>query len=63
MDIETELDKLCNNKKITWKKTTREGLDVDYSVVFPRVLADAVFKQLENVVEYESPEKSKVFFK
>lgn len=62
MDLESEFKNLieANDGKIQWKKIKREGLDLDYAVVLPKVLADELLVQLEEAVEYYSGELTKV---
>lgn len=59
MDIGSELEKMAAGD-VKWKKITREGLDLDYSVVLPKKLADALLMELEETVEYYPDEVTKV---
>lgn len=48
--------------KVEWKKTTGEGLDVDYGLLLPKHLADELMDQLRETVEYYDGELAKVKF-
>ncbi|KAK4876172.1 hypothetical protein RN001_012594 [Aquatica leii] len=59
MDLESALKEL-ENTKVEWKKISREGLDLDYSLLFPKRLADEIMTLLENDVEYYDGDLTKV---
>ncbi|GJQ84063.1 putative THO complex [Trypoxylus dichotomus] len=48
------------HKKVEWRKTAEEGLDVDYALLLPRSLADELMKQLQETVQYFEGELSKI---
>ncbi|XP_040898661.1 DNA oxidative demethylase ALKBH2 isoform X2 [Toxotes jaculatrix] len=45
---------------IPWQKIEAEGLDCDYALLFSKVEADQLFKQLEEEVVYSTGEDAKV---
>ncbi|MBN3304242.1 ALKB2 demethylase, partial [Amia calva] len=64
-DEEEEREESCPSADefsdpLPWQKIEAEGLDLDYTVLFPRTQADRLFKQLEEEVEYFSGERAKV---
>lgn len=59
LDLESALSEL-SKKPEKLKKIKGEKLDVDYGVVMPRAIADALFEQLQNSVEYYDGELTKV---
>lgn len=62
IDLESEFKTLIeiNGGGINWRKTVKDGLDLDYAVVLPKQLADELLMQLEETVEYYSGELTKV---
>lgn len=48
------------NKKIEWQKTKAEGLDIDYAVILPKYIADEIFQNLQENIEYYRGDLSKV---
>lgn len=63
LDLETKFNKLADDvkeNKLNWKKTKSDGLDVDYVVLLRRSLADELFQQLQETIEYYTDELSKV---
>lgn len=61
MCLESEFRKLLEESggKVQWKKVAKEGLDLDYAVLLGKRLADELFTQLEEMVEYYSGELTK----
>ena len=45
---------------VPWRKFTSEGLDVDYAVFLSKNLADDLFSELENTLEYYDGDLKKV---
>lgn len=40
------------SQKFSWRKIAAEALDLDYTIVFPRALANELLKRLEDELEY-----------
>nr|XP_022916098.1 DNA oxidative demethylase ALKBH2-like [Onthophagus taurus] len=59
MDLELELKKL-SQQKVTWKKYSAEGLDLDYSLIFNKQLASDIFLKLEDSIQYYTGDLTKV---
>lgn len=59
LDLESAFEELAQSK-VEMKKTVAEGLDVDYVQLLPKVLADELFQQLQENVEYLQGDLSKV---
>lgn len=59
IDLASALDHIGNNTP-TWKKIRNEGLDLDYSVVLPKNVADEFMSQLEDTIEYYQGNLTKV---
>lgn len=51
IDLTSALVEL-GNSKVERKKTTREGLDLDYALLLPKSIADEMMAQLEANAEY-----------
>ncbi|XP_049866846.1 DNA oxidative demethylase ALKBH2-like [Pectinophora gossypiella] len=45
---------------VTWKCIKSEGLDVDYAVPIPRTVANSLFQELEDTLEYFTGDLSKI---
>ncbi|KAK5645077.1 hypothetical protein RI129_006377 [Pyrocoelia pectoralis] len=59
IDLESVFSEL-NDTKVEWRKISREGLDLDYSLLFSKRIADEIMNQLEKEVEYYSGDLTKV---
>ncbi|XP_031351617.1 DNA oxidative demethylase ALKBH2-like isoform X2 [Photinus pyralis] len=59
IDLESAFKELGEIKP-EWRKISREGLDLDYALLFSKRLADRIMNQLENDVEYYSGNLTKV---
>lgn len=59
MNVINELVNI-SNKRVVWHKTTAEGLDIDYTILLRAELATCLFHILEDTIEYENPDKTKV---
>lgn len=59
IDLEEAIQDVAR-KKVEWRKTAAEGLDVDYALLLPRSLADELMSRLQQEVEYFDGELSKV---
>ncbi|KRT81924.1 hypothetical protein AMK59_5310, partial [Oryctes borbonicus] len=59
IDLEEAMQEVAR-KKVEWRKTDAEGLDVDYALLLPRSLADELMKQLQGTVQYYEGELAKV---
>ncbi|XP_073944504.1 DNA oxidative demethylase ALKBH2-like [Choristoneura fumiferana] len=45
---------------INWKTIRKEGLNVDYAVAIPRIIANGILKELEKTLEYFTGDLSKI---
>lgn len=45
---------------VKWRKIRAEDLNLDYAVIFQRSIANKIFQELEDTLEYFSGELSKV---
>ncbi|GLV46209.1 nimA-like kinase [Carabus blaptoides fortunei] len=59
MNVINELVSI-SHKKVSWQKTTAEDLDIDYTILLREELATFLFEILEETIEYENPENTKV---
>ncbi|XP_067008224.1 DNA oxidative demethylase ALKBH2 [Anabrus simplex] len=46
---------------LRWQKLSAEGLNLDYTIVLPRLVADKVLKELEADIEYFTGDLARVF--
>ncbi|XP_068629904.1 DNA oxidative demethylase ALKBH2-like [Battus philenor] len=56
----SELLKGLDVNKVSWKSLKEEGIDLDYSVVIPKSIANDLFNELENSLEYFTGDLSKI---
>lgn len=54
-----KLDEL-DSDSISWKYIKREGLDLEYAVAMPETLANNIFEELENTLEYFTGDLTKI---
>ncbi|XP_077282959.1 DNA oxidative demethylase ALKBH2-like [Arctopsyche grandis] len=47
-------------ERVKWRKITAEGLNLDYTILLPKVCADQVLRQLEETLEYFTGDLAKV---
>lgn len=63
IDLDEELSRLSQTVQrgeLKWKKTKGEGLDLDYMLILRKDLADELYRILEESIEYNSDDLSKV---
>lgn len=56
---EMDVDKI-DCERVKWRKITAEGLNLDYTILLPKVSADQVLRQLEETLEYFTGDLAKV---
>lgn len=45
---------------VTWKTIREDGLDLDYAKVIPRPIANILYRELEDTLEYFTGDLSKI---
>lgn len=49
-----------DTNSLTWKPIKEDGLDLEYAVVIPRSIANNLFNDLENTIEYFTGDLAKI---